>query len=82
MRSKKTSIFSQAALSQLVPHRGCTHVPACTSLTSLWWRPRWVQPRVGEMSYVNGEGHFMSLGGEPDWEERARNVEQHSIFSK
>lgn len=25
------------------------------------------------MSYEDGEGNFMSLGGEPDWEERRWN---------
>lgn len=25
------------------------------------------------MPYADGEGNFMSLGGEPDWEERTRN---------
>lgn len=46
------------------------YAPEHTSLTSLGLRPRWVQPRVGWVSYADGEGSFVSLSGEPDWEEK------------
>ena len=73
MRSRKTSprnVSQLVALSQLAPHQGWIYVPKHTSLTSQGWRPRWVQLRAGWVSYAYGEGNFVSLGREPDWEER------------
>ena len=65
---------------------GWIYAPEHTSLTSLGYRPRWVQPRGGWVSYADGEGSFVSLSGEPDWEERHEmwplGLGQHSLFSK